>query len=274
MPTPNFQFDRTAANPANLVTSEPHDLTNNAINVILLNEGSYYADGVVINSVATGNQLVRGTDWVIAHTDLDVSSLTGREVGAGIHFLSQALSGNVAVTYQAVGGYEGMSQSLISQLVDAIGAQQNAIIPWSRINAPATFPPEEHNHQASHLTELEGLTNVVQDLTNAFAMSHTLGLTGNALKAKLRNSLGLISSLRDDINRILATNGGGGDVTSDELDVVLEDFDSLSALTMDMAGRQLDFQTSITDLENVVTNFMQQLGDQLEIVANNINVTS
>ena len=263
MSIPNYEFDRSGQAGSNLIAGELHDLTNNVLNVVLLAEGSYYADSLVINSVVLGRALVRGEDYKVMATDLEISAYTGKEVAVGINILDKNLSGDITITYQAVGGYEGKSPSVVRKLIEAIDNAESANVDWANVNAPDTFPPEEHNHGIETLTELEILSNAFRDLTNAIKETYSLDLSGVALRSKTDRIQALLSEMRNDLNRVATGGGIGEDATEAEIQAVMDNFEALSALVVDQSTRQLEFEENIADIDDRLTAFQTTINSAI-----------
>lgn len=209
MPQYLRNFDPTSVSTANLVSAEIHTLSVATGLVVVTYGGLYYTKSLVVTQVLTTTVLNPGTDYIFIGFDTNVSAQTGFEVAAAIKIINTAISGNIAVTYQAVGGPEGEVSSFVMQLSDQINGLSQVTADWSDVaNRPATYPPVPHTHDfVTDLTGLAALRNVLSKIYVALTDARVPTLSSNALIQKTDRLLALIATQRMDLNNLSARFG-------------------------------------------------------------------
>lgn len=177
MPTPviRYPFDKTGTNPNNLVYDEQHTLTPNPKRVFTPKYGPYFLNSVVLIDNET-NQLLSRTgdnpDWYPAVYNPEVSDLVEASVYELIVIRNQAVSNDISVTYQNVGGqYQNVAFG-IQQLYEAFLADDRAV-DWENIlNKPAQFPPSPHQHFMSETINWGPVLVKLEQIANAITMTN------------------------------------------------------------------------------------------------------
>lgn len=253
-------FDPTMTNPENLISAEPHDLSNNAAKVILLNEGAYYYDSIVIQDSTNNTTLTKGNDYKYIFFDSEASAAVdgGKDIVVGVSFNNPNITSDVLVTYHAIGGYYGQSLSLTRELTRLISAAQSGLIPWSRVQAPASFPPAPHTHPLNQLTELYILKAEVEKLNNALRDSTSIGTSSIAINRRIDRTLKIIASLRSDLNSLEI--GYDYSTRLDNIDQSISSIttaiNSSNAALAQQVSSSVDAATQnlVTDIQNDITN--------------------
>lgn len=197
------ELDYSSTNPNNLVVEESHTLENATALIIVADTGLFYTKSLVIRKVATNTILTLNVDYTFEGFDAFITARTGYECACAIAFIDPTISGQVTLTYQAVGGIEGELSSLIRELRDKI-AELASTATWAAvINKPETYPPAPHTHNIlTDLTGLAALRDALFELKSAISDSRVATLSNRALSDKLTRMLGLLTIQRQDINNI------------------------------------------------------------------------
>jgi hypothetical protein len=200
------EYDPSAISPLNLVANEPHNLLNATLLIIVADAGLFYTKSMIVQKVSTGAILTLGVDYDFQGIDADITALTGFECACAVSFKDSTLSGQVTLTYQAVGGQEGEISSFIKELRDAIAALDLSAATWNEVkNKPAHYPPASHTHNVlTDLTGLNAIRNVLQRIFVNLTDSRIPVLSGINLNARIDRLLALLARLRADLNTIAA----------------------------------------------------------------------
>jgi hypothetical protein len=197
MTTILYNYDPTSVSSDNLVKNELHNVLDSTARVIVARHGLFYAKSLSVRHVATGDILVHLTDYRIIALDPWITAKTTHECCAGIEFLSASLSGNVEITYQAVGGKEGYYSALLKELTERIQALSERDVDWQDIlNKPTEYPPEPHPHEVlTDLTGLQALRNALANLTDTLTNRRGPIYSGFDINSKLERLLALLGEL-------------------------------------------------------------------------------
>lgn len=171
--TLKYPEDWSGTLPSNHITGEKHTVPRVKNKCFALDGGPFFTGSLVITEAITGKVLVRGTDYKPLFLYQDASIYAGQEVCAAIAIINDAVSGDLLVDYQIIGG---TYVSLIDALYQAITALQldDRSIDWDDIkNKPELYPPEPHIHHVSALYGTEHMCMAIYALKQAI-------LTGDA----------------------------------------------------------------------------------------------
>lgn len=201
-----YEYDPTAGKVENRIVDEPHDFVAGSNNVFVLRNGAFYTETLVITDTNTGNPLVRGTDYNPIRLD---PFLTAGGDANTVHVaieLSANYVGNLAVTYQCVGGPEGMGNQLFDDLKEAIDNAASTPVQFTDIKGlPARWRAPDHLHDPQDLDDLDLLKQAFDDQTNALVSSIQVGSSYRNLEDDISRVVGLIGSLRMSLNRVTTT---------------------------------------------------------------------
>lgn len=250
----NMKFDPYATRPANLVTNEPHLVNVSTVPIFHMAEGAFYTETLTVYDTGSGTQLLP-SEFKAASLDHDLFALTGKECGFGVQILKASPNGNYLVSAQMVGGTQGFNSRYYDRLAEAIELALAENLSWADIDHPDFFPPEEHTHPITHLTDLELVSNALRATTEALRNNQTVGTTGISLAHRLDRLTALLGSLRADLNN------GTGSGTGFELDMELFD-ENLEALTILVGMQAADLNSQnvrLTELEDNYLLFTDQL---------------
>ena len=201
----NYEFDRTASSPNNLVVNEVHVISNATALTIVAENGLFYTSTLIVANVSNPNvPYVAGIDYSFQGFDPFITADTGYECASAISFNNTSISGSITMQYQAVGGIEGSNSGLVIQLQNAIAAIGSQTHTWAQVqNKPIAYPPLPHQHNLlTDLTGLNALTNVLCRIEYNLSSARLPSLSSNNLEAQINRLLALLTIQRQDINSI------------------------------------------------------------------------
>ena len=204
-----YQFDEFGTNPSNLVTGELKTLAANHI-PFPLNEGLFYAESVMIKPQGASSFWVAGVDYKFVGLDDYITAKTGKEAVSAIEVVNKTWTGVLEITYQCVGGSEGMPVGVVRQLLEAIElAINNNTIDWNTdiSNKPTYFPPAPHGHPLESMEQLDLLTQAIRELFNALINRIPMAHTGQHLQEQIDRVLGIVAQMRNALNAVVAVAG-------------------------------------------------------------------
>lgn len=207
-----YQYDITGVSAANLVVAESKTVLASNPSVFVPNEGLFFGDSVVITN--GGTTLTLGVDYELEGMDPFQTAKTGKPVYGGIKRLTGAMIGTLSVTYQCLGGAEGVANSFIEALIDAINnATNNPTVNWADIiGKPTGFTPAAHRHYPSDLEDLDLLAQKFDDFVDAIVSVRFYKDSNHSLHNEILRLTALCGSLRTSINSIAAVSGALADI--------------------------------------------------------------
>lgn len=166
-----YPYDPTGLAVTNLVSQELHVIPVTRNRAFALNAGPFYAKSVVVTSMPNNVPLTRGVDYEILYLYQEATRITGQEVCAVIYVTNPAISGQLLVDYQVVGGEFSSNVSAIQQLIQSLLIDNRSVVWDDIIDKPVTFPPAPHLHDVGDLYGMEALVDAINDLKNAILNS-------------------------------------------------------------------------------------------------------
>lgn len=201
-------------------------------NFILPGAAPFYRDTMVLINVTTGAELVRGVDWAPGHrftsASYELQSIKGG-VYASILFYNRKFSGQVAMTYQTLGGPWTLYETKILEILSNRAVDPRFVTYEEVSGKPDVFPPIEHNHPADDLTGFRELISANYDIaaairekTDSFLTNPPILMsqfyTADEIDAKLE-SLGLGVS-PDDIESLVTSMTDSYTQAADQLESI------------------------------------------------------
>lgn len=211
MPAPlTYQFDPTASAPANLVSGEIKTISTSKSRMTTLIHGCFFAKDLVVVNLNTNSVMIMGAGFFLRGFDPELSALTGYEVASGIYFPSY--TGNVSITYRAVGGYQSLNSQILNELNETINNITNTGFDWSDIgNKPDTFSPDPHQHSViTDLNDLYRLNQRFDSLLDALSGKRAVLNSNSKLSEKVDRLLYIIGSYRNLTNTLIGSAGSVG----------------------------------------------------------------
>lgn len=234
-----YQFDEFGTNPANRIISEPHNLTATDHLPFPVTEGLFYADSMVIRVKGNNTPLIKGTDYVFGGLDSWIAAKTGQTVAATVEIKNKNWTGELELTYQCVGGAEGMPLGMVQKLLDAITqASTNPSIEYPKDikNLPIFFPPAPHSHPLETLEQIELLNMALRDVHNALINRIPMIESGNSHQEQIDRILGLIAGMRRSVNQIQVVAGTAAKI--DDIIKQLTEFETIADNEINLTSGQ------------------------------------
>jgi prefoldin subunit 5 len=251
-----YQFDPTGASQANLIVEEQHNTGPQTGPLIVLNEGMFYTRNFVLRTSDDAAPLERGTDYEFVSFDPFLAAQTGLEVAGAIQLLDDHADTHY-VTYQCVGGYEGRSNQLVLDLIEAIEQTREGGIDWYTIrNKPTQYPPAYHTTELRSITGWEALINKLHELRQAILDTHSLGSSALTLQRQDERILFLITQLRQDLNWLLQSNAE----LQQLVEIMGEDIEALKRKDVELS-----------ELIDGITNSLNALLERQNAIAANVD---
>lgn len=162
-----YPFDPTGTSPANLVVNEEHTLPARNIRAVAPLHGGYYTESLVVVDASNNQTLTKGVDYDVAEFYQMASSRTGKEVCCVILITNAAVSNQVLITYQAVGGEFSTSAEVIEQLLEALNLDNRPVTWPSILNRPSEFTPSQHLHDVGDIFGFEYHVHALERIVRA-----------------------------------------------------------------------------------------------------------
>lgn len=169
-----YAEDPTGLNPDNLVSGELYSLSTRPIRAAVPKYGPFFTESLVVYDNLTQQPLVKGIDYRIPTIARDATLKFGKEVADAILIENSSVSGQIAITYQAVGG---LFQNNIDNLVTMYEAYINddRKIDWLTgiLGKPSEYPPGPHPHWMSDLFGFETLNFQLERIAQAILLGNS-----------------------------------------------------------------------------------------------------
>lgn len=163
----NLPLDLTGEAETNRITGELHTVNDNNGRTITTNYGTFYTNSMVITNLDNGDQLLKpGQDYTLLHLHASASRESGQEVCTVIH-VEAHVTGQLSLTYQAVGGDYAGNPNAIRDLIDAIEMDQRAVVWGEILQKPDQFEPAAHLHHLGDLFGWEGMIALIEEIRKA-----------------------------------------------------------------------------------------------------------
>lgn len=175
MPAPiiRYELDPTGTNPDNLVAGEIKTLTPGLqARAAAPTYGPFFAESLVIYDNGTNQLLHRGVDYELLDLVQEATLLYGKEIMQMIVVKNTAVSGQIRLAYQVLGGlYTNNSEGII-EIVDSI-LNDTRPVDWSLVyDQPDQYPPTPHLHSASDITGTGPIVVALQNIADAITLSN------------------------------------------------------------------------------------------------------
>lgn len=285
-----YQYDSSGVSSTNLINGESRTFITTDPSVFVPLEGLFYGTSVTI--LNGGTPLVLGTDYELEALEPHYTHVTGKAVYAGIKRLSASMLGTIEITYQCLGGPEGVSNAFVTSLKEAINnAVSNPTVNWSDIvGKPSAFVPSSHKHYPSDLEDLDLLAQKFDDFIDAIVSVRFYKDSNHSLHNEILRLTAVVGSLRNSVNSIASITGVSSDITNiiDRLDNINREVDAVGVITtgatielasFDMTGfigAQVTFVFKLTDntVAQKVTMDIINNGADIEYSLSNVIATN
>lgn len=198
-----YQFDKLGNLADNFVVEEPHLINQSTSKVVLVTNGLFYTHDFVVREQNSSVPLTAGVDFEFIGQDSYVTAKTNLENASAIQMLNPDISGTYLITHRLVGGKEGMLNTFVSFLIEALEEAKNSTVEFVNVrNRPFQYPPEEHTHVLADLQRWEGVTTLMSQIRDAIIDSRSLGSSALNLANQDQRLLQLIAELQGEVNTL------------------------------------------------------------------------
>lgn len=223
-PLLRYTLDPTGVNPDNYVNAEPHSLEPGLkVRAVAPTYGAFFTESVKIYDGSTNRLLNRGIDYICTEL-LDLpTEMYAREICYLVIIQNEAVSSNVKISYQALGGPYTRSADAIVNIYNNFQGDQRPVSWPDIINKPTAFPPGPHLHDIGDVYGFEYLTFAVERIRNALLLTDVPGyekvLTYVTLQIKLlektvQSQIDQLAALSDISNLPVATKVTNGTMSA------------------------------------------------------------
>lgn len=176
LPIYRYDLDKTGVNPNNFVSREKHTLQPKErpgdVRVTSPTYGPFYAESLQMWDVDTGRLLTRGTDYIPTELLGDASATFGKEICQYIVVVNFAVSNNIEISYQVLGGNYQNNGSVVQNVFETF-LNDTRPVDWTNVmNKPATYPPSLHMHLLQDIIGFGPLVVALERIRQAILLSN------------------------------------------------------------------------------------------------------
>lgn len=150
-----YPLDTTGVSSDNLVQGELHTMIHRKVRAIAPTYGAFFSQSVVVVDNANQQQLVKDAQFYCAELYELPSARYGKEICAIILITDKDVSDSVTISYQALGGEFGTSQTAILQMIETLSLDTRPAVWPELVGRPDEFPPSHHLHDAGDIYGFE-----------------------------------------------------------------------------------------------------------------------
>lgn len=169
-----YPEDPTGVNPDNLVSNELHNLNDRPVRVVVPKYAPFFSSSLVVFDNLMQRRLDLNVDYRVPVLLQEATLRYGREVGDAILIENSAVSAQVRISYQCVGG---LIQNNITNIVDMYEAFINDTrrVNWVSgiLGKPSEFPPGPHGHFLSDVFGFEPLAFQMERIAQAIELGNS-----------------------------------------------------------------------------------------------------
>ena len=168
-----LDLDISGINPDNLITDEPHSLSNRPTRSIAPKLGPFFGDSLIIKDGA--NTLIRGQDYQIVELHQEATLRYGKEICSVILIININVSSTVTITYQALGGHYSYSGNnvIVANLYQSV-INDSRPVDWSNVfNKPSEFTPTIHRHLLDDVYGFEPIVDYLERIKRAITLGQS-----------------------------------------------------------------------------------------------------
>ena len=162
-----YPLDLTGKHPDNKVVNERYiiDARNP---VFKLSAGAFYTDSVVITHL--GEVITPRVDFTFTRLVEEAVKLSNQDVAAFITLKDRSLSGEILITYQAVGGEFQNIHNTIVDILENYKLDKRGVFYNDVVNLPTAFVPVRHLHS---IYDIYGLNPIADPLNELVKLART-----------------------------------------------------------------------------------------------------
>jgi len=166
-----YDLDITGLNPDNLVIGELHVMSDNRYRAVTPTYGPFFTESLKVYDNATGNELVRGQHFQCLELLQDATVHYGKEICSIILMIDPAVSPDIRVNYQVLGGYYINDSSAVANMYETILKDTRPIAWENVIDRPSEYPPTLHRHLMDDVYGFEAIVAALERVRNAILLS-------------------------------------------------------------------------------------------------------
>lgn len=172
-PLIRYPLDPTGHNPNNLVIGEIHTLKSAQVRTVAPGYGPFFEESVVVYDHGTNVLLTKGVDYQTVHLLQDASLTFGKEICQIILITNRAVTDQVRINYQTLGGNYQNSAKAISDAYDTF-VNDTRPVDWVNgiLNKPTQFPPALHKHLLEDVVGFGSLAVAIERVGQAITLSN------------------------------------------------------------------------------------------------------
>lgn len=161
-----YPVDKTGLNPLNKVLDEIHVTSDTSKRCFVPHYGPFYVESMHIETV-DGVILQPKTDYLILQPYQEASVEIGKDIACIVYVHNRAITKDIKITYQVVGGEWSWSVYAIQDLLDSIMIEDRAVEWMDILGKPLKFDPLPHPHDIGDMYGFEYLAIQIENLTRA-----------------------------------------------------------------------------------------------------------
>ena len=163
---PRYPLDPTGVSPDNLVVGEQHTLPNRTIRALATLYGAFFTESVVVRDRSNNQVLQKNVQYTATELYEFPTGRWGKEICGIILITDQAVSNEVEIDYQALGGeYSTNVDAIVSMFNEAMLERP---VSWPNIlGQPDEFNPAAHFHDIGDIYGFEYVVNALERLRSA-----------------------------------------------------------------------------------------------------------
>lgn len=166
-----LDLDITGRDVNNKIFDEPHSLTDKPTRSIAPNLGPFYANSLLVRDGA--RTLSRGLDYQIVELHQEATLRYGQEISSIILIINSAVSSEVTITYQALGGHFAYNDSALGNMYESV-MTDNRPVDWSNVlNKDTEFTPTIHRHLLDDIYGFEPIVDHLERIKRAITLGQT-----------------------------------------------------------------------------------------------------
>lgn len=169
-----FPLDPTGTNVNNLVVAEPHTLQNRAIRIVVPLYGAFFTDSLVIRDVTSGITL-NTTQYSVGELYEFPTARYGKEICGVILIKDTAVSSNIEITYQALGGEYITNTGALVSLLETIDLDNRPVAWPDIIGKPSGYNPALHLHDIGDVYGFEYVVHQLERIRSAILIGDEYG---------------------------------------------------------------------------------------------------
>ena len=172
-PLIRYALDPTGHNPNNLVIGEVHTLSTAQVRAVAPIYGPFFAESIVVYDHGTNVLLTKDVDYQLVHLLQDASLTFGKEICQIILITNRAVSNQVRLNVQVLGGNYQNSAKAISDAYDTF-ASDNRPVDWVNgvLNKQTQYTPSLHMHLLEDVVGFGALVVALERIGQAITLSN------------------------------------------------------------------------------------------------------